>query len=161
MTSTDSTTTDGGVAPSEIESRVVKKVARRLIPFLILLYFVNYLDRTNIAFAKLTMSADLGMTETMFGLASGLFFVGYLLFEVPSNLALHRFGARLWIARIMLTWGILAAALAFVPNVGSLYFLRILLGIAEAGFFPGVLLYLTFWFPKKYRVRLMGLFLLT
>ncbi len=93
MTSTDSTTTDGGVAPSEIESRVVKKVARRLIPFLILLYFVNYLDRTNIAFAKLTMSADLGMTETMFGLASGLFFVGYLLFEVPSNLALHRFGA--------------------------------------------------------------------
>ncbi len=163
MTSTDSTTTDGGgVAPSEIETRVVKKVARRLIPFLILLYFVNYLDRTNIAFAKLTMSADLGMTETMFGLASGLFFVGYLLFEVPSNLALHRFGARLWIARIMLTWGILAAALAFVPNVGSLYFLRILLGIAEAGFFPpGVLLYLTFWFPKKYRVRLMGLFLLT
>src|SRR3989304_4708546 len=140
MTSTDSTTTDGGVAPSEIETRVVKKVARRLIPFLILLYFVNYLDRTNIAFAKLTMSADLGMTETMFGLASGLFFVGYLLFEVPSNLALHRFGARLWIARIMLTWGILAAALAFVPNVGSLYFLRILLGIAEAGFFPGVLL---------------------
>lgn len=128
---------------------------------MILLYFVNYLDRTNIAFAKLTMSADLGMTETMFGLASGLFFVGYLLFEVPSNLALHRFGARLWIARIMLTWGILAAALAFVPNVGSLYFLRILLGIAEAGFFPGVLLYLTFWFPKKYRVRLMGLFLLT
>lgn len=89
----------------EIEARVVRKVARRLIPFLGLAYFVNYLDRTNIGLAKLTMSAELGLTETMFGLASGLFFIGYLLFEVPSNLALHRFGARRWIARIMLTWG--------------------------------------------------------
>lgn len=144
-----------------LERQVVGKVARRLIPFLALLYFVNYLDRTNIGFAKLTMSEELGMTATMFGLASGLFFIGYLVFEVPSNLALHRFGARLWIARIMLTWGVLAAAMAFVPNVGSLYVLRILLGVAEAGFFPGVLLYLTFWFPAKYRVRLTGLFLLT
>ncbi|MFC9841290.1 MFS transporter [Rhodococcus sp. NPDC127530] len=153
------TTTKAGA--TALETRVVKKVTRRLIPFLAVLYFVNYLDRTNVGFAKLTMSAELGMTETMFGLASGLFFVGYLLFEVPSNLALHRFGARMWIARIMFTWGILAAALAFVPNVGSLYILRVLLGIAEAGFFPGVMLYLTFWFPKKYRVRLLGLFLLT
>ncbi|MDH6286096.1 MFS transporter [Rhodococcus opacus] len=144
----------------EIEARVVRKVARRLIPFLGLAYFVNYLDRTNIGLAKLTMSEELGLTETMFGLASGLFFIGYLLFEVPSNLALHRFGARQGIARIMLTWGIIAAAMAFVPNAGSLYTLRMLLGIAEAGFFPGVLLYLTLWFPRAYRVRLMGLFLL-
>nr|EJI98047.1 putative tartrate transporter [Rhodococcus sp. JVH1] len=144
----------------EIEARVVRKVARRLIPFLGLAYFVNYLDRTNIGLAKLTMSEELGLTETMFGLASGLFFIGYLLFEMPSNLALHRFGARRWIARIMLTWGIIAAAMAFVPNAGSLYALRMLLGIAEAGFFPGVLLYLTLWFPRAYRVRLMGLFLL-
>ncbi|MFC9557423.1 MFS transporter [Rhodococcus sp. NPDC056960] len=145
---------------SEIEARVVRKVARRLIPFLGLAYFVNYLDRTNIGLAKLTMSEELGLTETMFGLASGLFFIGYLLFEVPSNLALHRFGARRWIARIMLTWGIVAAAMAFVPSTGWLYSLRTLLGIAEAGFFPGVLLYLTLWFPRAYRVRLMGLFLL-
>lgn len=144
----------------EIETRVVKKVARRIIPFLGLAYFVNYLDRTNIGLAKLTMSDELGLTETMFGLASGLFFIGYLLFEVPSNLALHKFGARRWIARIMVSWGIVAAAMAFVPTAGWLYGLRILLGIAEAGFFPGVLLYMTMWFPRAYRVRLMGLFLL-
>ncbi|WP_032390534.1 MFS transporter [Rhodococcoides fascians] len=144
----------------EIETRVVKKVARRIIPFLGLAYFVNYLDRTNIGLAKLTMSAELGLTETMFGLASGLFFIGYLLFEVPSNLALHRFGARRWIARIMVSWGIVAAAMAFVPTAGWLYGLRIVLGIAEAGFFPGVLLYMTMWFPRAYRVRLMGLFML-
>lgn len=143
-----------------IETRVVKKVARRIIPFLGLAYFVNYLDRTNIGLAKLTMSDELGLTETMFGLASGLFFIGYLLFEVPSNLALHRFGARRWIARIMVTWGIVAAAMAFVPTAGWLNVLRVLLGIAEAGFFPGVLLYMTMWFPRAYRVRLMGLFML-
>ena len=127
----------------EIETRVVKKVARRIIPFLGVAYFVNYLDRTNIGLAKLTMSDELGLTETMFGLASGLFFIGYLLFEVPSNLALHKFGARRWIARIMVSWGIVAAAMAFVPTAGWLYGLRIVLGIAEAGFFPGVLLYMT------------------
>lgn len=143
-----------------IETRVVKKVARRIIPFLGLAYFVNYLDRTNIGLAKLTMSDELGLTETMFGLASGLFFIGYLLFEVPSNLALHRFGARRWIARIMVTWGIVAAAMAFVPTAGWLNVLRVLLGIAEAGFFPGVLLYMTMWFPRADRVRLMGLFML-
>ncbi|NIL84710.1 putative tartrate transporter [Rhodococcus fascians] len=144
----------------EIETRVVKKVARRIIPFLGLAYFVNYLDRTNIGLAKLRMSDELGLTETMFGLASGLFFIGYLLFEVPSNLALHKFGARRWIARIMVSWGIVAAAMALVPTAGWLYGLRIVLGIAEAGFFPGVLLYMTMWFPRAYRVRLMGLFML-
>jgi MFS family permease len=111
--------------------------------FLGLLYFVNYLDRTNIGFAKLTMSEDLGLTETMYGLASGLFFIGYLLFEVPSNLALHRFGARRWIARIMVSWGVVASLMAFVDSAGTLYALRVLLGIAEAGFFPGIMLYLT------------------
>ena len=139
---------------------MVRKVAVRLIPFLGLAYFLDYVDRTNIGFAKLTMSADLGLTETMFGLASGLFFIGYLLFEVPSNIALHRFGARRWIARILVTWGIVAAAMAFVPNATTLYVLRILLGVAEAGFFPGIMLYLTFWFPRSVRSRLTGLFMI-
>lgn len=144
----------------ELGQLVIRKVSRRLVPFMGLLYFINYLDRTNIGFAKLTMSEDLGLTDTMFGLASGLFFVGYLFFEIPSNLALHRFGARRWMARIMVTWGIVAAAMAFVPTSGWLYSLRVVLGIAEAGFFPGMLLYLTFWFPRKERVRLTALFLL-
>ena len=146
-------------ADEEMSRRVVAKVARRLIPFMALLYFVNYLDRTNIGFAELQMSEDLGLTATMYGLASGLFFIGYLFFEVPSNLALHRFGARRWIARIMLSWGIVAAAMAFVPNAGTLYALRILLGIAEAGFFPGMILYLTFWFPRRERTRFTAMFL--
>lgn len=132
------------ITQDDLGRRVVSKVARRLVPFMCLAYFVNYLDRTNIGFAQLTMSDDLELTATMFGLASGLFFVGYLLFEVPSNLALHRFGARRWIARIMVSWGIVAAAMAFVQSAGWLYALRVLLGIAEAGFFPGMILYLTF-----------------
>jgi ACS family tartrate transporter-like MFS transporter len=140
-------------AEEEMSRRVVAKVARRLIPFMAVLYFVNYLDRTNIGFAELQMSEDLGLTGTMYGLASGLFFIGYLFFEVPSNLALHKFGARRWIARIMFSWGIVAAAMAFVPDAGTLYALRILLGIAEAGFFPGMILYLSFWFPRAERTR--------
>ncbi|WP_226343910.1 MFS transporter [Agilicoccus flavus] len=147
-------------APPDLRRAVVAKVSRRLIPFMGLLYFVNYLDRTNIGFAKLTMSEDLGLTATMFGLASGLFFVGYLLLEVPSNLALHRFGARRWIARIMITWGIVASAMAFVPDATWLYILRTLLGVAEAGFFPGMILYLTYWLPQAERTRMTGLFLL-
>jgi MFS family permease len=142
-----------------MRKRVMSKVARRLIPFLGLAYMLNYLDRTNIAFAKLTMSADLGLTETMYGLASGLFFIGYVFFEVPSNLALHRFGARRWIARIMVSWGLVATLMAFVPNAGWLYTARIVLGIAEAGFFPGIILYLTWWFPRADRARLVGLFM--
>ena len=145
---------------SVLQARVVRKVAVRLLPFLALAYFLNYVDRTNIGFAKLTMSEDLGLSETMFGLASGLFFIGYLLFEVPSNIALHRFGARRWIARILVTWGLVAAAMAFVPNATTLYVARILLGVAEAGFFPGIMLYLTFWFPRAVRVRLTGLFMI-
>ena len=143
----------------ELERRTIRKVVLRLLPFLGLLYFINYLDRTNIGFAKLTMSDDLGLTQTAFGLASGIFFIGYLLLEVPSNLALHRFGARRWIARIMITWGIIAAAMAFVPNEGVLYVLRFLLGVAEAGFFPGIILYLTYWFPKRERAKVVAWFM--
>jgi MFS family permease len=156
---TDRTVFEPGVADQELRRRVTRRVARRLIPFLGLAYLLNYLDRSNIAFAKLTMSADLGLTETMYGLASGLFFIGYIFFEVPSNMALHRFGARRWIARIMVSWGLVAALMAFVPNAGWLYTARIVLGIAEAGFFPGIILYLTWWFPRRDRARLVGLFM--
>lgn len=144
----------------ELKKRTMRKVALRLAPFLGLLYFINYLDRTNIGFAGPNgMNADLGLTQTTFGLASGLFFIGYLLLEAPSNLALHKFGARRWIARILVTWGIVAALIAFVPGAGTLYVLRLLLGIAEAGFFPGIILYLTFWFPKADRARAVALFM--
>jgi len=143
----------------EMSARVMRKVATRLIPFLGIAYFLNYIDRTNISFAKLTMSEDLGLTSSMYGFASGIFFVGYILLEVPSNIALHKFGARRWIARILVSWGLVAALMAFVPNAGSLYFMRILLGIAEAGFFPGIMLYLMFWFPRATRVKLVGVFM--
>jgi len=150
----------GAATPdNEMANRVMRKVALRLIPFLGLAYFLNYIDRTNISFAKLTMSGDLGLTETMYGLASGLFFVGYILLEVPSNLALHKFGARRWIARILVSWGLIAALMAFVPNATWLNIARVALGIAEAGFFPGIMLYLTFWFPRAVRVRLVGVFM--
>lgn len=136
------------------------KVARRIIPFLILLYFINFLDRSNIAFAGPNgMNKDLGLSATQFGLASGLFFIGYLLLEVPSNMALHRFGARRWIARIMVSWGIIASLMAFVPSATWLYIARFVLGIAEAGFFPGIILYLTYWFPQKERARVTALFM--
>ncbi|MDN5794933.1 MAG: MFS transporter [Intrasporangium sp.] len=143
----------------QLEKQTLRKVTRRLVPFMALLYFINYLDRTNIAFAKLTMSDDLGLSETAYGVAAGVFFIGYLIFEVPSNLALHRFGARRWMARILVSWGIVATAMAFVPSAGWLYFMRVLLGVAEAGFFPGMILYLTYWFPARQRVRITALFL--
>lgn len=143
-----------------VRARMRRKIALRLSPFLGLLYFVNYLDRTNIAFAGPSgMNDELGLTAAAFGFASGIFFVGYLLLEVPSNLALHRFGARRWLARIMVSWGVVAAAMAFVPNAESLYLLRLLLGMAEAGFAPGVLLYLSYWFAKRDRARAMAYFL--
>ena len=130
------------------------------MPLLGLLYFVNYLDRVNIGFAGPNgMNAELGLTATVFGLASGVFFVGYLLLEVPSNLALHRFGARRWITRILVSWGIIATIMAFTPNATVLIILRFLLGVAEAGFFPGIILYLTFWFPAEYRARAVGWFM--
>ncbi|MBV7704177.1 MFS transporter [Nocardia nova] len=148
------------IAPADVATATVHKVTIRLVPFLCLLYFVNYLDRVNVGFAGPSgMKTDLGMSETAFGFASGIFFLGYLVLEVPSNLALHRFGARRWNARIMLTWGIVATAMTFVPNETVLIVLRFLLGVAEAGFFPGILLYLTFWFPQRYRARIVALFM--
>ncbi|NKY84823.1 MFS transporter [Nocardia veterana] len=145
---------------TDIATTTIRKVTVRLVPFLGLLYFVNYLDRVNIGFAGPSgMKDDLGLSETVFGFASGIFFLGYLVLEVPSNLALHRFGARRWIARIMLTWGVIATAMAFVPNPSVLILLRFALGVAEAGFFPGILLYLTYWFPQRYRARIVALFM--
>lgn len=141
-------------------NRVLRKVSLRLMPFLCLLYFVNYLDRVNIGFAGPNgMNDELGMTATAFGLASGIFFLGYLVLEVPSNLALHRVGARRWLARIMITWGVLATIMAFVPSATGLIVLRFLLGIAEAGFFPGIILYLTYWFPAAQRAKAVALFM--
>lgn len=147
-------------ADSALERRTIAKITRRLMPFLIALYFVNYLDRTNIGLAGPNgMNAELGLTASMFGFASGIFFIGYLLLEVPSNLALHKLGARRWLARIIGSWGLVAACIAFVPNAPWLYALRFLLGIAEAGFFPGVILYLTYWFPKRERARATAWFM--
>ena len=137
----------------------LRKIAWRLIPFMGLLYFVAFLDRVNIGFAALTMNAELGLTKSMYGLASGIFFLGYVLFEVPSNLIMERVGARLWIARIMLSWGLLSAGTAFVTSPNQLYTLRFLLGVAEAGFFPGMILYLTYWFPAAWRGRILSAFM--
>ncbi|WP_207920168.1 MFS transporter [Saccharopolyspora aridisoli] len=143
-----------------MQNRILRKVAVRLMPFLCLLYFVNYLDRVNIGFAGPNgMNDELGMTATVFGFASGIFFLGYLVLEVPSNLALHRFGARKWLARIMITWGVVATVMAFVPNATTLVVLRFLLGVAEAGFFPGIILYLTYWFPAVQRAKAVALFM--
>ena len=153
----------------ETERRVIGKVMRRLIPFLILCYFVAYLDRVNVSFAKLHMNQALGLSEAAFGLGAGLFFIGYFVFEVPSNIFLERVGARVWIARIMITWGIVSAAFAFIPSIsaatgasneGVYYGLRLLLGACEAGFFPGIIFYLTLWFPAVYRARVISLFML-
>jgi ACS family tartrate transporter-like MFS transporter len=137
----------------------VRKAAWRLLPFLCLCYTVNFLDRVNVGFAALSMNADLGFSPSVFGLGAGIFFAGYILFEIPSNLALQRFGARIWIARIMISWGIVATAMALVHNEASFYALRFLLGVAEAGFFPGIILYLTYWFPARERARIVSLFM--
>lgn len=154
--------------PTELEARTVRKVTARLIPFLIVCYFVAYLDRVNVGFAALMMNQDLGLTASMYGFGAGVFFLSYFFFEVPSNLLLDRFGARKWIARIMFTWGILSGMMAFIPNLAAatgfgnapvFYSLRALLGIAEAGFFPGIIFYLTLWFPAVYRARIIGYFM--
>ena len=145
---------------SELGRRTLRKVAWRLIPFMGLLYFLAFVDRVNIGFAALTMNADLGLTPSMFGFASGIFFIAYALFEVPSNIIMERVGARLWIARIMITWGLLSASTAFVSSANGLYVLRFLLGVAEAGFFPGMILYLTYWFPAVARARIVSAFMI-
>lgn len=142
-----------------IERRAYRRVTWRLIPFLFACYVAAYLDRVNVGFAKLQMLADLQMSETAYGIGAGIFFIGYFLFEVPSNLILHRTGARVWIARIMITWGLLSAATMWVTSATAFYALRFLLGIAEAGFFPGIVLYLTQWYPAPRRARIMALFM--
>ena len=149
----------GGEAIMDLEKRAIRSVTMRLVPFLVLCYFIAYLDRVNVGFAKLTMSKSIGLTETAFGLGAGIFFLAYFIFELPSNLMLERFGARRWIARIMVTWGILSGCMAFIVGEKSFYLVRVLLGFAEAGFFPGVIFYLTLWFPAKERARIIGLFM--
>jgi len=136
----------------------MRQVAWRLLPFLMICYFVSFLDRVNVGFAALQMVKGLHMSPRVFGFGGGIFFVSYFLFEVPSNLLLEKVGARLWIARIMITWGFLAAGTAFVVGPSSFYTMRLLLGAAEAGFFPGVILYITYWFPSEYRARIVGMF---
>ena len=142
-----------------IEESALRKVRWRLIPFLFLLYIVAYLDRVNVGFASLDMNRDLNFSAAVYGLGSGIFFLSYTLLEVPSNLMLARIGARLWIARIMFTWGVLSTAMIFVDSPVRFYVIRFLLGAAEAGFFPGIILYLTQWFPQRERARAVGLFM--
>ncbi len=144
---------------TETNGQVYKKVAWRLVPFLCLCYLAAYLDRVNVGFAKLQMLSDLSFSNTIYGLGAGIFFLGYVIFEVPSNIVLHKVGAKLWIARIMVSWGVIGAAMAFVQTPTQFYVLRFLLGVAEAGFIPGVLLYLTYWFPAAWRGRIIALFL--
>jgi D-galactonate transporter len=152
----------------ELEARTIRNVTVRLVPFLILCYFIAYLDRVNVGFAALQMNKALDLSASAFGFGAGIFFIAYFFFEVPSNLLLERFGARRWIARIMFTWGILAGAMAFIPDISRFtglsaahvfYGLRILLGVAEAGFFPGIIFLLTLWFPAAYRGRVVGYFM--
>jgi ACS family tartrate transporter-like MFS transporter len=143
----------------DLEARTIAKVSARLVPFLITCYFVAYLDRVNVGFAALTMNKDLGLSASAFGFGAGIFFLAYFLFEVPSNLFLERFGARKWIARIMFSWGVVSGATAFVRGEMSFFAVRVLLGIAEAGFFPGIIFFLTLWFPAVYRARIIGYFM--
>jgi len=145
--------------PPDLAPVTLRKVTLRLIPFLFILYIVAWLDRVNVGFAGLQMNADLGFSSAAFGLGSGVFFLGYCLFEVPSNLVLHRVGARLWISRIMISWGVISAAMMFVRTAPAFYALRFLLGAAEAGFFPGVVYYLSHWYPEGQRARAIAAFM--
>ncbi|GLU33074.1 MFS transporter [Trinickia caryophylli] len=151
---------DDVAAPAGGElDRLYRRVFWRLVPFLMLCYVVAYLDRVNVGFAKLQMSQQLAFSETVFGLGAGVFFFGYFLFELPSNLLMHKLGARMWIARIMITWGILSGLFVFVKTPTQFYVLRFLLGLAEAGFYPGVILYLTYWFPSHRRAKIVAVFM--
>jgi MFS transporter, ACS family, tartrate transporter len=143
----------------DVGRRALAKATRRLIPFLFGIYVVAYLDRVNVSFAQLQLEDDLGFTDTIFGLGAGIFSLGYVIFGVPSNLALARFGARRWLAAIMVVWGVLSASTLFITSAGGFYLLRFMLGAAEAGFFPGIILYLTWWFPEQERTRALALFL--
>lgn len=143
---------------TEIRHRLYNKVAWRLLPLLLLMYIVSFLDRINVGFAKLQMAGSIGLSDAQYGLGAGIFFIGYCLFEIPSNLALHRFGARRWIARIMIVWGFVTMLTLLISGPRTFYLARVLLGIAEAGFYPGIILYLTIWFPSKIRSQVMAIF---
>src|SRR5699024_5491767 len=148
-----------GASPEITEDTVFRKVNRRLLPFLLLCYTFAYLDRVNIGFAKLHMQADMPfLTDAIFGVAAGLFFLAYAVLEIPSNMLMHRIGARKTITRIMVLWGLTSAAMLFVHDEFSFYILRILLGIFEAGFAPGIILYLTYWYPAKRMASVMGIY---
>ena len=155
----NSTTMPIGLSAVELEERTYRKVTLHIVPFLFVCYLAAYLDRVNVGFAKLQMLQELGFSETIYGLGASMFFIGYVLFEVPSNIIMLRVGARLWIARIMITWGLISGAMIFVHSAWLFYLLRFLLGVAEAGFIPGILLYLTYWFPASRRGRITALFL--
>ena len=142
------------------ERAVIRKAMWRLLPFLCFVYFIAYLDRVNVSFAALAMNTDLGISDSAYGLGAGIFFIAYFLFEVPSNFALKRFGARIWIARIMVTWGLISMGMAFIAGPKSFYVMRFLLGVAEAGFFPGMIFYLTYWFPNRVRAGILGIFII-
>jgi D-galactonate transporter len=145
----------------DAERRVFSKIGRRLMPVLIVSYILNYLDRTNVSFAALTMNEDLGLSDTQFGFGAGVFFLGYCVLELPSNMVLYRVGARRWISRIMISWGLVSAAMALAVGPSSFYVLRFLLGAAEAGFFPGIAFYLSSWFPSEFRTRIIAWFMVS
>ena len=155
----DTPYTRSASAIDPIEKETMRRVTRRLIPLLMVSYFAAYLDRVNVGFAALTMNKALGFSSAIFGIGSGIFFLGYFLFEIPSNLILSKVGARRWIARILLTWGVISGATAFITGTWSFLGIRFLLGLAEAGFYPGIILYLTWWFPSAYRSRIVGIFM--
>ena len=145
--------------PENAQGVTIKKVFLRLMPVLFISYILAYIDRINIGFAAIRMNVDLGISPYIFGLGAGVFFIGYFIFEIPSNLMLEKTGARRWIARIMISWGVLSACMAFVQGPTSFIIARFFLGVAEAGFFPGVILYLTYWFPQEYRARIIAAFM--
>ena len=158
MSSSSGVSTAAGPYPGVALDEAFQLTRRRLVPFLLLMYILSFLDRANIGFAKQAFQASAGISDAAYALGAGLFFLTYALLEVPSNLIMHRVGARIWMARIMVTWGLIAAAMMFAKGEYSFYALRLLLGAAEAGFFPGVILYLTYWFPQRSRGQVMGLF---
>ena len=141
------------------QESIYRKVTWRIMPLLLVCYIVAYLDRVNVGFAKLQMMQALGFSDVVYGLGAGIFFIGYFIFEVPSNIILHKVGARLWIGRIMISWGFLSAGMMLVSNETAFYIMRFLLGVAEAGFFPGIILYLTYWYPAQRRGRITAMFM--
>ncbi len=161
MRNGETATPASGPLPSQQdEDRIFRKVAIRLVPFLLFCYVGAYLNRINVGFAKLQMATDLGWSEAVYGLGAGIFFIGYFLFEVPSNIIMQRVGAKLWIARIMITWAVISASFFFITNSTQFYVLRFLLGVAEAGFYPGVVLYMMQWFPSRRRSQMLAIFML-